>query len=517
MKRRPLITLWVLLVVFQLTVGTALARSVFQGERCHLEADKTVEGTLYVLCEALQIDGVVTGDVIGLAFRSRVRGDIQGSVYLGGNKAVFSGSVQDSLHYVGLSLELMQDNPANGALSRKLPSVHSLKFAALSAVIGPGVSIRQDVIALGYQAFFEGNTLGEIQFWGSAIELNGYFGGDVYATVGDTNADGSQIDTLLIPLNVDIELRDPGLEMAPDALIEGNLLYRAPQKALLPGTIRGSTRFEALNQTALPSLEEPGSFSIYVNQFIREVITLLSVGAALLWTLPNITRLLLDHLRKRPFASVSVGMLAFILSFPFVLISVLASLLLLVLLQITGFGGLVVVVGVLATMLNVGGASLFYFVAIFIARALFGLAIGHFILRIVRVERRSMRQRLLALVIGIFVLALLVSLPLVGWIFNATALFFGLGAILTAFLNQLRRMRERAPHAATNRAASPAVLQRRTQPHSETPTITIHEPPRQPDSTQSNPPRLSAPNDNSNHPGMQDLPEGFDMRFFEND
>ena len=99
--------------------------------------------------------------------------------------------------------------------------------------------------------------------------------------------------------------------------------------------------------------------------------------------------------------------------------------------------------GVVLGLVNIAGISVFYFVAIFGARALVGLAIGRLILRTLFLRTDVDENRwmpVLALVIGVGLLSLLTALPTFGILFNAFALFVGLGAILNVVITSFRRL-----------------------------------------------------------------------------
>ena len=67
-------------------------------------------------------------------------------------------------------------------------------------------------------------------------------------------------------------------------------------------------------------------------------------------------------------------------------------------------------------LINVGGLSIFYFVAIFVARVIIGLSVGRvLLLRIAGVRTRRTRDIAWSFTAGILLLALAVSLPIVGW------------------------------------------------------------------------------------------------------
>jgi hypothetical protein len=91
------------------------------------------------------------------------------------------------------------------------------------------------------------------------------------------------------------------------------------------------------------------------------------------------------------------------------------------------------------------------------------------------------------LVVGVALLAVLYSLPLIGWLLSAVSAFLGLGALLLIIRGQVRGIRE-----------APGIRVRLLSPFRDIPQIP--------------PPMIG---DSTRPPGMDNLPEGF--RWWEND
>lgn len=505
MSRQRKLTSLLIALLCMIIIPPVAAREILNDVDCVVEADEVIQGSLFVLCENLIVNGTVNGDLIGAALRARIDGTINGNLYFVTGQLDLSANVNGDVHFGGLVLNISHpqtDANTDAGISG------SLKAVALATSLAEASSVGNGILYLGYQLIANGRIDGEINFWGSALSLNERVNGNVYAAVGNPASDSSQLETLLLPLQFDIDLRNPGLTVGADALIRGRISYSGTTEGEILGRVRGGVEFDAL-VTPIPTLEEPGSFRIFLGQIAREYFTLMAVGVLGVLAMPRIARTPLTPLRSRPFPSFSAGLLAFILSFPIWLIILFISLLLIVLLQITGLQELVLVTAIVLGMVNVGSASLFYFVSIFMARALIGLMLGRLLLRLVLhpQDMDSRRMLVLAQAVGLAVLAVAVSLPLFGWIFNAAALFLGLGAILLVTLEQGRRVRDSLPTPVPAWYA-PSPIARAVQMQTS-PTLD-HVPvmPPLPPAPVVEPPPL---------PGMENLPEGFDWSFFSDD
>lgn len=522
-----------LVIIIFLTAGTVAAREILNETDCIVPEDTVIEGNLFVVCETLTIDGEVQGDVIGIAVRTMIEGDVDGNIYLISAQLDIWGQVSEDVHFGGAVLRLNPPHPdellplePQEALTPATRVRGSIKAVALSAELFEGSRVTDGIIQLGYQLIIQGVVDDEINFWGSLLQIDGRVIGDIFAAVGDPNSESSNLQALLIPLNLDLNLRNPGLLLAEDGTIIGSLNYRGPTAAMIDGVVNDEIIYYPLIVNPLPTLEEPRSFARYASQFGREFITLVLIGAAGLFLFPNLVNLPLTNLRTRPFANFSVGMLAFILSFPVVLIGLLLSLSVLFVLQLIGLQSLVIAVSIVLGLINFGGMSIFYFVAIFVARSLVGLAIGRLLMRIILNTRvLSSTTEYIALAVGMLILSIVVSLPFIGWLFNAAALFLGLGTILTVLLDQFRKIRDSAVMPAPAwYAPSPAVTRPRT-PMTNVPVIDVLPVEDDDDDTilSRDPTNQALPSPRpikSERPpvhGVQNLPDGFDMSFFEDD
>jgi hypothetical protein len=165
----------------------------------------------------------------------------------------------------------------------------------------------------------------------------------------------------------------------------------------------------------------------------------------------------------------------------------------------------------------------FFFVAIFLARALVGLGIGRFLLRLALGRSAEMRLQFIGLIIGVLMLSAAISLPLVGPFINAAALFLGLGTILNVLLDAFRRLRdtETSPAQAWYAPGSQIASSRSQASQARVPDVQVMrvpgddapppiQPPDEPSGDAPDQPRQTGT-------GMRDLPKGFDMSFFDDD
>ena len=471
-----------------LATGLVFARELRQGEDCTIPVDAVVKGTLYAFCQNLSIAGRVEGNVIGIGLRASISGEIGKNVYLAGLTLEQSGVVHGDLHYVGLMMQI----DASAAPNR--PAAGQVMFAALSADVARNARVAGPVTGLGYQALINGTVDDEISYWGSALVLSNRVQGDVYATVGNPETDAAELETLLLPLDIEFAAAAPGLAITATGRVSGRLEYSGPAEATIDGRVDGQVTYHSTTPVLVPDLPQQGLASIFYDQFRRELTVLLTAGLLGLALSRTQFQRPLSALRGRPARSFVIGMLLFIISFPMALILLIITSIAILLPLALHLPGVALVAGALLTLFDIGVIGVFYFTAIFMARAVVGLGLGRFVVKVAWGADTARRRPRLSLLIGVALLAFFASLPVVGFLFNAGALFMGLGAIAGAALESSGMIRDRQAQGV-----QPA---RYTARPAQTPAPAVP---------------LALPPIASGI-GLDDLPDGFDPEtFFEKD
>ncbi len=476
-----------LLVVMFVSVGTASARDVLQGDECSIPASQTINGDLFVLCRTLEIDGVVNGNLIGAATTAVINGEVNGSLYLLAGELTLNGEIAGSLHFAGPALRIASESQLSSADS----DIFSL---SLSTQLDSGARVPNSVIAVGYQLVLDGTVGGEVSFWGSALNITGSITRDVNATVGNSESSGvAELQTLLTFLPLDVSLEPPGLRVAETAQIDGILSYTAPVPGVIAATLSQPPAFtEVITQPDLTQIadivqtDDAGrQLGLYLAQVVREFLSLFLVGGLVLLISPNGFTAPLRSLASRPMPSAGFGLLTFIISFPMLAILVFSSVLVVVAFGLLQLGDLTVASAVVLGVINLAVATAFYVVAIFISRSLVSLGFGRILLRVLRPGVGGRQNVVAQLALGSLVLAIVFSLPTVGWLLSAIAAFLGLGALLNTVQSQLEARRR--PQVA--RVAGQVALPSRS------------------DEARLYPPPML--NGGQKSPGMDNLPSGF--------
>lgn len=497
--RRKLVIILIGILISLCTTGIVLAREMIQGEQCTVEADEVIKGTLFTFCQILIVEGRVEGNIIGIALRATISGEVAESVYLVGTQLDLTGVIERDLHYAGIVMDLRSDS----AITHH-PVHGQIIFATLSTTFADSVAIDGRVTGVGYQLLVYAHVIEEVNFWGSAFVLNDTIDNNVYATVGNPESSGSDLEPLLIPLNITQKIVDPGLLIMPEGTINGTLTYIGPVAGEISGTVNGRINYSPSTPTIIPiSNTEEGTINTFISQFTREVTVLFTVGIIGLLFAPKMFPSPILNLRRRPVPSFVIGMLMFIVSFPITLIVLLLTAIISLILALLHLDGVLLVVMSFLGLLNITVIGVFYFIAIFIARAIFALGLGRFLVRLMVGHDGSQRTDALSLVTGVVVLAGLTALPAIGFLFNAAALFMGLGAITSIFLEWLQFLRDNTYATVHPSHVEPSSLLPQFVQNADLNLL--------PDRSEPESRVLPSP---SGDIGMKDLPDGFDPDLF---
>lgn len=502
MPMRKIIAILFLTLFLAGTVVVTSARSILQGTQCVVEADQKIEGSLFVFCAELYIYGEVTGDVMGLAMRTQIYGRVDGSVYLIGGLLDHYGSIGQSLHYAGavLMIDPAQKQTAPDIASNDPALIVSVEqniiSTSLSLTIAPAALVKGRISHWGYQLVVKGRVNDEVNFSGMTLYISGEVDGTIYASVGDPASESTGLGTLLLLFGIEVEFERQGLMLTEDGTINGQVYYTGPARGILNG--KTSLPPAYVPQLSAPNvLEEPNAIGNYLQQVWQEFTTLLFVGAVALVFSPRLFGMSIPLVKQQPASSVTLGMLTFILSFPTFLLILLISMLLMFILALLGLSGIVIVVVIVLTMLIVGGATLFYVLAILIARAMVAMAMGRFFIRRSTDRFRGQRLSFVGLILGTLIVAIISQINILGTVFNGLILFLGLGAMVNALLDVRRQMR--------------------TNIHLPDEDVPIYVSINEPEAAyhlKSSEDYEATADDFPDKNGLGDLPAGFDMDFF---
>jgi cytoskeletal protein CcmA (bactofilin family) len=336
--------------------------------------------------------------------------------------------IDDDLYVTGGSIiiegEVKGDLLSVGGVVRTRGKVADDVIVAAGTLSIEG-EVGGDIRAAGANVFIDATVGGDVLTTGRDIEINGVIGKDVMATgttiriIGDVgkNLQVSALKTVIAGVvsgNAKISTGD--LELLPTAKIKGDVDYDV-QEVQEGAAILGRS-IQLLIRGSLPKdLLFLGSFS-FLGRVIRFLMPLIA-GAFLVHFIPKASDRVAGIIASKSRKSLGAGLIALI-TVPIAVIILIVT--------IVGIPlGLIVLVS--------------FLFGLFLSRIFVALYIGSVMLE--RLNRMKGASRVWKLFIGLLLLEILASIPVVGRLINFIVIILGFGAILLADIDMYREARER--------------------------------------------------------------------------
>lgn len=415
-----------LLLIFTTPVSAFDGRS---GDELLIPSDEVVNDDLYVTARTFVMDGVVNGDLIAMGQTLTINGRVDGDVIAIGQTVQVNGTVTGAVRTAGFALLLGERASIGG----------DLIAAGYSLETRPGSTVGQDVLFAGSQAVLAGNVARHVHGSTRAFELHGEVGGNVSTGVGEKGSMSAAFSpTRWMPqLPFTIPPVDAGLTIAPSARIDGKLFYRQSSAADIPqGAVAGGvTHLEPAADAAAPRQATMGEqIQQWGLNLLRALVTLILMGLFVLWLFPAWIQGSGSKLQSGVWPNLGWGIAAYgavFLAALLIVIGVAAGGLLFGLITLDGLARAVVGVGALSFLGLILG---FILVTSFVAKIVFGQALGKWLLRRTRSPLAEHRfwPMILGVGITVVVIALLRFPPIpgiIGSILNFAVILFGLGAL----------------------------------------------------------------------------------------
>ncbi len=396
-----------------------MAAEFRSGEKITIAAEETIDDDLYVFGQEIVIDGTVNGDVIGWGQQITVNGTVRGHIMVAGQTVVITGSAEGA-RIAGQVLKIGSQAKLAG----------DLLAAGMSLECEKSSDISGDALYAGYQALFAGKVGSDLKGGMANCRVEGSVGGDVNVEVGGDKK-AKSATSFGPPPPVSMPNVPGGFTVANSASIEGDLNYQSPQEAEIGEEAKVGGEVHFRQQVKAEKNGKAGAAAAAANQVsrlafvrLRHILSVLLVGLVVVLLFPRTTTTWVETIRQRPAASFLSGLAGFAAFFTFLVLMVI----LIVLASIFFFGTRITELGPLVLVGGFVGYSVvivgFWIVSAFLAEAITGLAIGR-----MAIQSNSFGARLGALLIGVLLLGLVLSVPYLGGLLGFVVLIFGLGSI----------------------------------------------------------------------------------------
>lgn len=323
-------------------------------------------------------------------------------------------------------------------------------------VVAEGETVSGDLYASAGNVRIDGTVEGDLIASGGNVGVAGQVGGDLLAGSGNVDVSGEVTGDARLgagrvlvtgTIGEDLFVGSGQTTISSSGRVGEDFVFATGQTSL-EGEVGGSVLGAAGDYTRTGTVggtedvtiaEKDRTVGDHILDALQRFIAILVIGALLLWLAPRVVEGAADTLRRRPWASLGVGVLGGVGFFVLCLVILLVMILLAVLLGLirlddlvglTIFGGSTAITGIVFA---------FVLAVAFVAQAVVGLAVGRLMIGI------SPVRRWLALLIGVLIVVVLSAIPVVGrWLGFIIALF-GLGALILEFRPRRRRAPAPAP------------------------------------------------------------------------
>lgn len=427
----------VLSLAFALTVaasfvGPALAFGSRSGQDVVIPASETINDDLYVTASSFTLDGTVKGDVIVFAQTITINGRVEGSLIAAGQTIVVNGVVKGSARIAGAALYL----GSSATLGNDLVA------AGASLETRGGSQIGRDLVFGGGQALLGGDAARNAFAAAGGLEIRGGIGGNAAISVGNPNENGGSTGmSTLVNSGIPIPTVPTGLTIDPRARIGGNLQYTSTSTLPIPGgvvagqVIHTQPSLSSAEMAAVRQRTLGERVLTWFLNLLRSIIVLILLGLLAIWLFPRLIRNAAGELQSKPWWSLLWG----VVSFPVLAILILTILFIAILLfaifgllTLWSLSGLAVTLGALVLFVLVFG---FILAAGYVVKIVVGDLLGKLILNAIQPDLG--KHKIWRLLLGIVLVAVLISLPFIGWLFATAVLLFGLGALGMAGYHRL--------------------------------------------------------------------------------
>ena len=420
---------WVLVLIVLMALGAFFAVPRVQafegrgGDVVTIGPEEVIEDDLYVGAGQFTLDGTVEGDLVVFGGTLTVNGTVEGDLIAAGQSVIVNGTVGDDARIAGYALAFGGD-----VADDVIAAGFSLDKAQDSSVGG-------DLLYVGYQALLAGDVTGDVDASGGAVRISGGVQGDVKVDVGGTER-GETVPPFynFIPNLPTVPSVPPGLTVDQGAQIGGDLSYTANFRADVPGeAVAGELEFqqyEPPQREEGPERRAPSPLAMAARWSfcqVRRLVTLLLVGALMMWVVPDWMRKLASNVEAKPLPSLGWGVVAIAVFVALMILLVVASVLLTVVFGLVTLGGLAGRLAVLGGIVTTTTGFGFSIVWRYVTSIVVGLLVGQLIFR--AVKSPAEKNRWWPMVLGVVIFVVVTAVPILGWLAKLGVVLLGLGAI----------------------------------------------------------------------------------------
>ncbi len=372
LKILPGKTFWVPFVVLSLIVLTfpflVNAFEIKTGNSIYINKDETVSGNLYSASKNITIDGKIEGDVICASNNITVNGEVAGDIICASQNININGELAGDLRLAGENVTI------NGQVEKNA----SVMCSKLN--IGQEGKVGWDILVLGQTASVQGEV-----------------GRNIHGILSQIDVQGKIKENINLKLAPNKEKDFIPITVSENAVIGKNIRYTAGKKGVIPdNAVAGEIQHQ------FPKTE--WDFWSWGWKKIYSIFSAFIIGLILITLFKKQTLEITENIINKPVPSVLWGVAVMFLT------------------PIIAFVLMVTFIGLpLALMLGA-----LWLIAMFLSKVIVGIAVG---LKIIKKKENKEKNLMLAMIMGIVLVYLVLSIPVIGFVLSIITIWLGLGGI----------------------------------------------------------------------------------------
>lgn len=370
----------ILAVLILLPISALRAAGNHAGTNIYIPESEIVSGNFYATGQNITIDGNIGGDLIIAGQSIKVNGDVEGDIIAVGQSITIDGFVGGNVRVAGNSLTI------NGSVARNVNA-----FGA-NVILGPNSNIGWDVYSAGSLVEARGIINGNLNGYAAQALIAGTVEKDINLNLGESDNVSS-------------------LTISSAAVIKGNLNYTSSNTA----SIATDAKINGTTEQKFPKIQENNWLMAWAWKTLFMMFSAFFIGLVLIFGLKNITNGILNGLEKTPAKKILPGLIIMLITPPLAIILMLTLI------------GIPLAIILLAL----------WMILLYVARIITALWLGQLIVSKINKKNSSLMW---PLVIGVLVLFLLTSIPILGAFICLIAIWLGLGAIYSYAYNQYKNI-----------------------------------------------------------------------------
>ncbi len=431
------------LVLVLTTVGSAQAADI-NGSGNVAKGD-VINDDLVLTGNTVVMDGTVNGMLIAAGSTVTVSGTVNGDAILTGKTIIISqGAVIDGNLFAGAS-EIQVMGKITGSIAAGSATLslapganvgRNIYYGGYNFDTQKGSTIGKDLFFGGYQAILNGEITQDVHLAGGAAEINGMIGRNAVLDIGSPDQKN------YTPMFTSQQQLPPaipaGLRISKDAQIGGKLTYTSSENQ--NSAVQAAPAGGVVYQTPVPSQTQmrqnqslPQRFPLlgWLFSRLRELVSLLILGALVLWLLPSIFERTVEMARTKVAASAGYGFLAVLVGYIGAAIIFIAILVISILLGLVSLGGLGwAFFGVTSSGLGLA-LTIFTLLVTYGSKLIVAYLAGIWMVK--SLFPQATHLRVWGMLVGVVVYVLLRSIPILGALIAFVVILIGVGAMWLAY------------------------------------------------------------------------------------